>query len=74
VRNRYGRQDWSAYTANYEKVQLPDERSATVLVFQVYKRMSYALVMQSTQVIRVGDFVAHPLYGHRDTGDALSLR
>jgi hypothetical protein len=74
VRNRYGRRDWSAYTANYEKVQLPDERSATVLVFQVYQRMSYALVMQSTQAIRVGDFVAHPLYGHRDTGDALTLR
>jgi len=44
------------------------------MVFQVYDRMSYALVMQSTQVIRIGDFVAHPLYGHRDTGDALMLR
>jgi len=74
VRDRYGRQNWSAYTANYDSVRLPDERSATVMVFQVYDRMSYALVMQSTQVIRIGDFVAHPLYGHRDTGDALMLR
>jgi hypothetical protein len=74
VRDRYRRQNWSAYTANYEQVRLPDERSATVLVFQVYKRMSYVLVMQSTQAVRIGDFVAHPLYGHSDTGDALLLR
>jgi hypothetical protein len=74
VRDRYNRQNWSAFTANYDAVRLPDERSATVMVFRVYDRMSYALVMQSTQVIRVGDFVANPLYGHRDAGDALMLR
>jgi hypothetical protein len=74
VRDRYNRQNWSAFTANYDAVRLPDERSATVMVFRVYERMSYALVMQSTQVIRVGDFVANPLYGHRDAGDALMLR
>jgi LysM domain len=74
VRDRYNRQNWSAFTANYDAVRLPDERSATVMVFRIYERMSYALVMQSTQVIRVGDFVANPLYGHRDAGDALMLR
>jgi len=74
VRDRYNRQNWSAFTANYDAVRLPDERSATVMVFRIYDRMSYALVMQSTQVIRVGDFVANPLYGHRDAGDALMLR
>ncbi len=74
IRNRFARQNWSAYTANYERVRLPDERSATVLVFQVHERMSYVLVMQSTQVIRIGDFVAHPRYGHSDRGEALFLR
>jgi hypothetical protein len=68
VRDYYGRQDWQAYTANYQRIRLPDERSATVMVFQVYDRMSYALVMRATQAIRVGDFVANPLYGHRDDG------
>jgi hypothetical protein len=69
VRDRFDRSVWSAYTANYDKVRLPDERSATVLVFQVYDRMSYALVMESSQVIRKGDFVASPQYGHRDEGN-----
>ncbi len=68
VHDRYDRLDWTRFTANYDKVRLPDERSATVLVFQVYDRMSYALVVESSQVIRRGDFVANPLYGHRDGG------
>jgi hypothetical protein len=68
VRDRYDRQNWSAFTANYDKVRLPDERSATVLVFKVEDRMSYALVVESSQAIRRGDFVAHPRYGHRDAG------
>jgi len=68
IHDRYKRMDWSAFTANYSKVRLPDERSATVLVFSVHDRMSYALVVESSQVIRRGDFVAHPLFGHRDAG------
>ena len=68
VRDRFDRQDWSAFTANYDKVRLPDERSATIMLFTVYDRMSYGLVMQSSQVIRRGDFIAHPQYGHREGG------
>jgi hypothetical protein len=68
VRDRFDRTNWSAWTANYDKVRLPDERSATVLVFQVYDRMSYALVMESSQTIHKGDFIAHPGFGHRDAG------
>ena len=74
VRDRYGRQDWAGYTANYDKVRLPDERNATVLVFRVYDRMSYALVVASENYIRLGDFVAHPLYGHKDVGATDFLR
>jgi hypothetical protein len=63
------------YTANYRRVRLPDERSATVMLFQVHDRMSYALVMESTQVIRRGDFIASPSYGHRDKGvQGLAIR
>ena len=60
VRDRFDRQNWSAYTANYDQVRLPDERSATILLFTVNDRMSYGLVVQSSQVIRRGDFIAHP--------------
>ena len=55
VRDRFDRQSWSAYTANYDMVRLPDERSGTIMLFSVHDRMSYGLVMQSSQVIRVGD-------------------
>ncbi|MBF0470036.1 MAG: LysM peptidoglycan-binding domain-containing protein [Gammaproteobacteria bacterium] len=43
-----------------EEVRLPDERTALLLVFAVYERMSYALVMSATQEIRLGDRVTHP--------------
>jgi hypothetical protein len=45
-----------------------------VLVFQVYDRMSYALVVESSQVIQRGDFVAHPQYGHREAGSQDFIR
>jgi len=68
VRDRFDRQDWMAFTANYDQVRLPDERSATILLFSVKDRVSYGLVVQSSQVIRRGDFVASPKYGHRESG------
>ncbi len=68
VRDRFDRQGWSAYTANYDKVRLPDERSGTIMLFTVHDRMSYGLVMQSWQVIHVGDFIAAPQHGHREGG------
>jgi hypothetical protein len=68
VRDRFERQSWSAFTANYDRVRLPDERSGTIMLFSVHDRMSYGLVMQSSQVIRIGDFIAHPRHGHRDGG------
>jgi hypothetical protein len=75
IRDRYNRgMDWTAFTANYKKLRLPDERSGTLLLFQVYDRMSYGLVVESSQVIRRGDFVAHPRYGHRDARGADFVR
>ena len=43
-----------------EKVQLPDRLAATTMVFRVFDRMSYALVMEATREIRVLDFVRNP--------------
>lgn len=43
-----------------EKVQLPDERTGLVFVFRVFKRIAYALVMQSTQSIQVSDAIKTP--------------
>ncbi len=43
-----------------ELVQLPDEAAGTMLVFRVFDRMSYALVMEATSDIRVLDVVRNP--------------
>jgi hypothetical protein len=42
------------------KVQLPDEREGTLLVFKAYDRMSWALVVGATESIRVADIVRNP--------------
>jgi LysM repeat protein len=47
-------------TFSAEKVQLPDRLSATTMVFRVFDRMSYALVMEATREIRVLDTVRNP--------------
>ena len=68
IRDRYTAATWRNLSTNYEKVRLPSERNATVMVFKVYDRMSYGLVVQSTSSIAIGDFLKHPSFGHRDTG------
>jgi hypothetical protein len=69
VADYYSRgQDWTSFTANYSTVKLPDERSGTLLIFTVYDRMSYGLIVESTQPVRIGDFIKHPDFGHSDSG------
>ena len=41
-------------------VKLPDERSGLVLVYRVFDRISYALVMRATRSMHVGDQVVPP--------------
>jgi len=43
-----------------KKVRLPNERIGTVLIFKAYKHMSYALIMDSTDVVHIGDLVRNP--------------
>jgi len=42
------------------KVQLPDERAGTLMVFKTYDRLSYALVMQAEGPIHTLDNVRNP--------------
>ena len=42
------------------KVKLPNERNGTLLVFKVYERVSYALVVGADDYIRIGDHVRNP--------------
>ena len=41
-------------------VKLPDEEAGTVMVFKVYDRIGYALVMEATTAIHTEDFVRNP--------------
>ncbi len=43
-----------------KKVKLPNEHTGTALIFKAYKHMSYALIMDSTNVVRVGDLIRNP--------------
>jgi LysM repeat protein len=38
-----------------QKVRLPDERNGTFMVFKTFDNMSYGLIMEATNIIRVGD-------------------
>lgn len=42
------------------KVQLPDERNGTFMVFKTFDNLSYGLIMEATDIIRVADRVQNP--------------
>jgi hypothetical protein len=42
------------------QVRLPDERSGTFMVFKTFENLSYGLIMEATDLIRVGDRVENP--------------
>ena len=44
-----------------ESVRLPDEEAGTIMVFKVYDRIGYALVMEATSDIHVLDSVRNPI-------------
>ena len=70
VADYYSRgRDWTRFTANYDTVKLPDERSGTLLLFSVHERMSYGLVVESIAPMRIGDFIKHPDFGHDTLGE-----
>ena len=41
-------------------VTLPDERSGMIMVFRVFDKLSYALIVDTTRPIRVGNTVSQP--------------
>ena len=43
-----------------DSVKLPDTRIGITMVFRVFDRVSYGLIMESTRVINVGDIITNP--------------
>ncbi|MEY3288298.1 MAG: hypothetical protein RLZZ419_540, partial [Pseudomonadota bacterium] len=47
-------------TIKNDVVKLPDEIAGTLMVFRPFERVSYALVMKTTQAIHILDKVKSP--------------
>ena len=43
-----------------ELVKLPDEAAGSIMVFKIYDRGSYALVMEATSDIHIFDLIRNP--------------
>lgn len=43
-----------------ERVRLPSERAGLMMIFRTFDRMSYGLVLQTREPLRVGDLVQNP--------------
>jgi hypothetical protein len=50
----------SVSTFHAKKVRIPDERSGTFMVFKTFDKMSYGLIMEAKNIIRVADSVGNP--------------
>lgn len=51
---------WDQLFNRGEQVKLPDERTGTAIVFRVFDKISYALIMGSTRPVSVGDRLMNP--------------
>jgi hypothetical protein len=43
-----------------KNVALPSERTGTFMVFKTFDNISYGLIMEATNLIRVGDKIQNP--------------
>jgi hypothetical protein len=41
-------------------IKLPDERNGVMMVFRTFDRLSYALVLEITDVVQIGDGFTNP--------------
>lgn len=62
VRDRYSGSSFYSAGSMFggEKVTLPDETAGTIMVFKVYDRIAYGLVMEATSDIHILDAVRNP--------------
>ena len=42
------------------EIKLPDERNGLLMVFRTFERLSYGLIMETTDGVKVGDHLVNP--------------
>ncbi|HYF20493.1 MAG TPA: peptidoglycan-binding protein, partial [Ramlibacter sp.] len=42
------------------QIKLPDERNGLMMVFRPFERLSYALILETNEGVRVGDRLVNP--------------
>ena len=60
VNDRCARINGNGTCHHFKAEKLPHETAGTLLVFKTYQRMSYALVLDETTPIRIGDSLTNP--------------
>jgi hypothetical protein len=45
---------------NWQDIKLPDERNGLLMVFRPFEKLSYALVLQTTEPVKIGDWLINP--------------
>ena len=45
---------------NWQDIKLPDERNGLLMVFRPFEKLSYALVLQAEEPLKVGDWLINP--------------
>ena len=60
VTDRFDRSSIRGIFGGGTRVTLPDEEAGTIMVFKVYDRIGYGLVMEATSDIHVLDSVRNP--------------
>ena len=43
-----------------EQIKLPDERNGLLMVFRTFDKLSYALILEITDAVKIGDRVTNP--------------
>jgi hypothetical protein len=58
---KYGRQlQDRSEPSERANMKLPDERNGLMMVFRTFEHMSYALVLEITDTVQIGDRVLNP--------------
>ena len=60
VRDNVSKSYYGLNRLTSKKVRLPNERSGTFMVFKTFDQISYGLIMEAKDIIRVADLVKNP--------------